>query len=148
MGGEPTRERAAAGGFAYALQRREDARQLPRVIVLACHVADTKVIRLTLIVTAELQEGQIEPESDEVAVRDDFRGEDRAHAEADLGRLRPTELLRRVPAGDMSDLVSQNPGELCLRVEVREDSARHVDEAAGQGEGVHHRVFNDLEAPR
>ncbi len=47
----------------------------------------------------------------------------------------------------MADLVAQHARQLRLRVEGGEDAASHEDESAGQREGVHHDVVNDLEAP-
>ncbi len=48
----------------------------------------------------------------------------------------------------MSDLVAQHAGELSFGVEVRQDAARHVDEAAGEREGVDGRIVEDAERPR
>ena len=63
-------------------------------------------------------------------------------------RGRARVLLRRVPRGDVRDLMAQHAGQLRLVVEIRQDAARDVDEAAGQRKRVDRRVIDDRERPR
>jgi hypothetical protein len=47
----------------------------------------------------------------------------------------------------VADLVAEDRSELGFGIEMRQEPAGHVDEAAGQGEGVDRGVVDDLEAP-
>ena len=68
--------------------------------------------------------------------------------EPDATRRRARVLLRRVPRGHMGDLMAQHAGQLRLVVEIRQDAARDVDEAAGQRKRVDRRVIDNRERPR
>jgi hypothetical protein len=54
-------------------------------------------------------------------------------------------LLSGVAEGDVDDLVAEHAGELVFVVDEREQPARDVDEAPGQGEGVGLHVVDDRE---
>ena len=56
-------------------------------------------------------------------------------------------LPHRVPSGHVADLVPEHAGQLRLVVQVRQDAARDVDEAAGQRERVDGGHVHDRELP-
>ena len=67
--------------------------------------------------------------------------------EAELRELGLGDLLRRVPRGDVADLVADHARELRLVRHVGHQAAGHVDVPAGERERVHRRVVDDVELP-
>ena len=70
------------------------------------------------------------------------------HGEPEAAAGRARVLLRGVPRRDVPDLMAQHAGQLGLVVQIRQDAARDVDEAAGQRERVDRRMIDDGERPR
>src|SRR6185436_9370065 len=68
--------------------------------------------------------------------------------EANLRERRFRILRRRVPRGDVADLMAEDAGELRLVVQEGEDSARYIDVAAGKRECVDGGDVGDGEVPR
>ncbi len=149
MGRRPRRDPPAlALGGADPVQGHEHLRHLVRVVAVARHVAQAELVRLGLVVPAELEEHQLEALHREPGVRTEVLARDHRHPEAEVGELRGAHLLHRVARRDVADLVAEHRGQLGLGVEVGEDAAGDEDRPAGQGEGVDHRVVHHREGPR
>ncbi len=146
--GEPSGHVPAARGFAHPAQHGEHLGHLLGVVVETGHVAEAELVGLALVVPAELEEEQLEARASQVHEGGHLGSEDRPHAEAHLGELGPAHLVHRVPGRHVADLVAEDGRELRLGVEVGQDPPGHVDEAAGKGERVHHRVVHHGERPR
>ena len=73
--------------------------------------------------------------------------EDGGRQHAEPGGLRARRALGAVACRHMADLVADHAGEVGLAVHVGHQPARHVDVAAGQGEGVDLRAVDDGEVP-
>ena len=105
-----------------------------------------QLVRLQLVVAAVFQEQHAErlpSRSDRRAAR---RNEDAQRAER--GDAADAFVLpRRMPRGDVADLVAEHAGQLRFVVEKRQDAARDVDEAARQRERVDCRLIDDGELP-
>ena len=63
-------------------------------------------------------------------------------------RRRARDPCRRVAGGHVADLVSEDAGQLVLRVHDRQEPARHVDVAPGQSEGIRLFHVDDVEHVR
>src|SRR2546422_9460198 len=84
----------------------------------------------------------------EAGVAPELRARDAADGETELRKLLLAQLAHGVARGDVADLVAHHAAELGLGVQVGQDSAGDVDVAAGEREGVDHRVVHDVERPR
>jgi len=107
-------------------------------------------VGLTLLFAAVRREhdgvGHPADAADEVA---EGRADDAGHCRGEAGdhrkRRRPGDPSRGVSGGDVPDLVAKYGGELVLRVEQREQAARHVHGAAGERECVRLGRVDDRE---
>ena len=148
MGGEPLRKPAPfPTDLAGPVEGLEHIGHFPHVVIEAQRVFEPQLVGLVFRVAAVLEEQHSEPLAGDSGELRDVGGENAAHAEAQRGELRLADLLHRVPGGDVPDLVPQHGGQLGLAVHVGEEAAGHVDESAGQREGVDRGVVHHVEFP-
>src|SRR5438046_2222360 len=95
-----------------------------------------------------LEEEHAERLARETGVAPEVGARDAADGEAELCELLLTHLAHGVARGDVADLVAYHAAELGLGVQVGQDATGDVDVAAGEGEGVDHRIVHDVEGPR
>ena len=147
MGGEPRGQAALAAGLPQPVEHGEDFDHLARVVVLARHVAQAEIVGLLLVVAAELEEHELHPRLGEIPELGELRADDHPRHEAERRELGLGDLGDGVAGRHVADLVPDHRRELGLGIEMGQDAARHVDEAAGQGERVHRRVVDHAEGP-
>ena len=144
---QPFGKLAATGELGDALERLEDVHHLARVVPVVRHVREAELVRLVLVVAAELEEQHLQPGARDLAERRDLRAQHRANAEADGRQLGLADLVRGVARGDVPALVPHHTRELRFGHQRAEDASRDVDRTAGQRERVHRRVLDHVELP-
>ena len=147
VGREPFGNPAPTLRRAHAVEHPEHVGHLARIVIPAPHVAEAQVVRLALVVAGVLEEQHVQRAAREPRVALELRARDGADDEAHLRELLLRDPAGGVAGGDVADFVPHDAGQLRLRVEMGENPARHVDEAAGQGERVHHGIVDDVERP-
>ena len=146
--GEPLRDPAAPLRLTHAGEHLEDVRHFPGIVVHPTHVAQAEIIGLALVVARVFEKQHAEGLSRETAVAPELGASDRADNEAHLRELLFCQLARRMPGGDVPDLMAHHTGKLRLGVQVGEDAARDIDEATGEREGVDHGIVDHAKRPR
>src|SRR5882672_5741619 len=127
--GEPLRDAAAALRLAHPGEHLEDMRHFAGIVVHAPHVAQAEVVGLPLVVARVLKEEDAQGLTREAGVAPELGARDRADDQAHLGELLLGHLARRVPGGDVADLVTDHAGQFRLGVQVSENPARDINEA-------------------
>ena len=145
---EPFRDPTAGLRLAHAREHLEHVGHLAGIVGGAPHVPQAEVVGLALVVAGELEKRHSQPRARDARVAPELGARDRPDGEPDLRELLLAHLAGGMPRSDVSDLVAHHAGELGLRVQVRQDAAGHVDEAARKCERVHHGVVHDAERPR
>jgi hypothetical protein len=141
--GHPTRFRL----LREPVQHPERLGALRGVVVESDRVAEPERVRLVLVVTAELEKEQPQAQLREVSIAPQLGNRNHPDAHPQRHELLAAHLRGAVPSGHVSHLVAHHHGELGLGVEVGEDAPGHVDEASGEGEGVHRRIVDEAEGP-
>ena len=144
---EPLRQLPAAGQLGDAIERTENLDHLARVVAVVRHVGEAELVRLRLVVAAELEEQDLKSRAGHLAEARDLRAQDRADPEAHLRQLSLADLVRGVARGDVPALVAHHARELRLGHQRAQDSAGDEDRTTGQRERVHRRVLHHVELP-
>ena len=144
----PLGEPPAAGQRALALEHREHADHLARVVAVGQRVPKAELVGLGLVIAAVLEEEDAEPGARDLSVLRDGGRERRADTQAERRQLLAADLLDAVPRGHVSALVPEHGGELRLVGHVGQQAARDEDVAAGHRERVDRRVVDHVILPR
>ena len=120
-----------------AAERRQEARRRIRIVARLCHDADADLVRVKLLLARETRERAPFDRFDFfafLAAFDHRRG--LADQRGALFLLRPQ---RRMPRGDMADLMRHHGGDLRRIVGQRQEPARDIDVVGRHREGIDHR---------
>src|SRR6185436_11055277 len=144
---QPVGHALAVARLFDASERRQHPRNARGIPARARRVADAEAVRLRFVVSTVFQQEQPQPRAAGLRDGRSAGGEDRRADQADLRERGLRVLRRRVPRGDVPDLMAEDTGQLRLVVQEGEDSARYIDVAAGKRERVDGRDVRDGEMP-
>ena len=145
---QPVRHALVVARLFDPAERRQHLRNAVGIPAGARHVLHAEAVGLRFVVAAVLQHQQTETALAELRERTRRRHEDAAENEPELRAGRSRVLLRCMTRRDVSDLVAEHAGQLRLVLQERQDAARYIDVAAGQGERVDGGDVDDGEVPR
>jgi hypothetical protein len=146
MRGEPGWKRTPPADRLETTKCGEEIADVADVVPRREHVPEAQVVRLALGVRSIF--GEKQTGAGRGAPVEGAQLRNRYGPDSDLRSGGPGERLHTVSRVYVRDLVREDGCQLGLRVEDAKNAARDENKAAGQGEGVRHRIVRDAERPR